>query len=233
MKQDYQIEMEVDKDTPVCTTRKTYEQDMREFMWVLLTSEACPRYTMNMDQLDGYLHAIAAEPEPVTPDEWLPLVFGGEFPCFISGYSTEAITNALICLYNSHRSQVLNNQCTLPFICEFSVDKEKRISAEQWARGFMQGYLFWEPVWSRIFAENQTRSNLAVILPTSSHDELDDILAALTAVADADYALHTGATLDDLRRMFNQFPQRIIEYGRIAHMIRGSSHTQACERVEP
>lgn len=197
--------------------------EVRDFINELLGSPACPAYTMNMEQLDGYLRAIAAEPKSTNAKHWMPLVFGGEFPRFISGYSIDSITNALICLYNSHRAQVLNKTCELAFSCEYSPDKTTRLKSEQWARGFMQGYIFWQDVWSQYLDENQTGSNLAVILPLSIYDEIDDILAVISAVADPDYALHTGVAIDDLIVMFHQLPQKVIEYGRIAHMIRSNS----------
>lgn len=199
------------------------ELKAREFIIEVLSSEACPAYTMNLDQLEGYLRAIAAEPRKTCPDDWMPLVFGGEIPSFISGYDLDSITNALICLYNSHRVQVLNNQCALSFPCEYSEDRSARIQAEQWARGFMQGYIFWQDIWSQYLDENQTGSNLAVILPISTNDEIDDILATISAVADANYALQTGVTIEDLTLMFNRLPQKVIEYGRIAHIIRSNS----------
>lgn len=206
----------------------------REFIVKLLASNVCPAYTMNIDQLDGYLRAVASEPQATTPKVWMPLVFGGEFPCFIQGYEIDSITNALICLYNSHREQVLNKECFLPFPHVYSPDREERIQAEQWARGFMQGYIFWQDIWHQLLDENQTSSNLAVILPISTNDELDDILAIITAVADANYAVQTGVTFEDLILMFEQLPQKVIEYDRIAHIIRSSSSGDAeiCERVE-
>ncbi len=209
------------------------EVHAREFITNLLSSAACPAYTMDLDQLDGYLRSIAAEPQATSPEAWMPLVFGGEFPCLISGFSTDSITNALICLYNSHRVQVLSNQCALSFSCEYSEDRSKRIQAEQWARGFMQGYIFWQDIWSQYLDENQTGSNLAVILPISTNDEIDDILATISAVADANYALQTGVTVEDLTLMFNRLPQKVIEYGRIAHIIRSNSQAETCERVAP
>jgi uncharacterized protein len=198
-------------------------EEVRELINELLESSVCPPHTMNMEQLDGYLRAIAAEPQATEPKYWMPLIFGGEFPCFISGHSTVIITNALICLYNSHRAQVLNNTCELAFPCEYLPNKADRLKAEQWARGFMQGYIFWQDIWSQYLDENQTGSNLAVILPLSIYDEIDDILAVVTAVADADYALQTGVAIDDLSVKFHQLPQKVIEYGRIAHMIRSNS----------
>lgn len=188
------------------SSEKDGEIQAREWIIELLASSACPLYTMNIDQLDGYRRAVAVEPRATTSKEWIPLVFGGEFPCFISGYATDTITNALICLYNSHRAPVLNNQCTLSFPYEFSNDKTMCIQAEQWARGFMQGYLFWQDIWSQYLDENQTGSNLTVILPVAKNDEIDDILATVSVVADVNYAMQTGVTIDDLTQMFNRLP---------------------------
>lgn len=207
-------------------------KEARLYIDELLASSVCPEFTMNIDQLDGYLHAVAAEPKPTKPKDWMPLIFGGEFPCFISGHSTDIITNRLICLYNHHRAQVLSGQCVLPFRCEYSPDKAMRIQAEQWARGFMQGYIFWQDIWSQFLDENQTSLNLAVILPTSTNDEIDDILATVSAVADADYALQTGVSIDELELRFNRLSQKVIEYGRIAHIIRSGGYAETCERVD-
>jgi uncharacterized protein len=207
--------------------------NLRQFIIELLASPACPPYTMNIDQLDGYLHAVAVEPKATEAKDWMPLVFGGEFPDFIDGYSTESITNALIWLYNSHRVQVLNNECDFLFTCKYSPDRSERLRAEQWARGFMQGYIFWQDVWSQYLDEKQTSSNLAVILPLTTNDEIDDILVTLSAVADADYAFQSGTNLESLSLMFNRLPEKVIEYGRIAHIIRmnGKSDVKASERA--
>jgi uncharacterized protein len=209
-------------DAPISAVNNSPEE-IREFVSGLLGSSDSPPYTMNIDQLDGYLRAIAAEPQATEVKYWVPLVFGGEFPNFINGYSIDSITNALICLYNLHRTQVLNHTCELAFPCKYWPDKVDRSNAEQWARGFIQGYIFWQDVWAQYLDENQTPSNLAVILPSSIYDEIDDILATVSAVADADYALQTGASIDDLKQMFHRLPQKVIEYGRIAHMIRSNS----------
>ena len=96
----------------------------------------------------------------------------------------------------------------------------------------MQGYIFWQDIWSQLLDENQTVSNLAVILPISTNDEIGDILTTISAVADANYAMQTGVTIDELTLMFNRLPQKVIEYGRVAHIIRSNSYAKACERAE-
>jgi len=193
-----------------------FTQILKDF----LDSSCCPRYTMNMYQLDGYVRALAAGPGEAKIEDWKPLVFGDQKPQYDDKFREDTITKALISLYNSHRDQALGNACTLPFITGYSPDKELRLQGEQWARGFMQGYIFWQDIWSQFLDETQTSSNLTVILPTSIYDEMDDILATISAVADAEYATETGVSLENLTRMFTQLPQKVIEYGRIAHMIR-------------
>ncbi len=209
------------------------EVNARKFIQELLASQALPTYSMDVDQLDGYMRAVATELRSTTPNEWIPLVFGGEYPSYIAGYSQEAITNALICLYNSHRVQIQNHECNLSFPYRFTENREGRVRAEQWARGFMQGYIFWQEVWGQFLDENQTGLNQAVILPASANDEIDDILATITAVADANYAMSTGVTLEQLTVMFERLPKKVIEYGRIAHIIRSNSDADTCERAEP
>lgn len=201
---------------PVCSE----ETVVRKFITELLVSSACPKCTMNIDQLDGYLRAVAAEPQPCHVNDWMPLIFGGELPLQINNYSAEFITNALISLYNPHRTQVLNGTFELLFQCEYTPNRADRTRSEQWARGFMQGYIFWQDIWSQYVDENQTGLNQAAILPSSAYDEIDDILAIIGAIADTDYAMQTGAKPDDLKLMFNRLPEKVIEYGRIAHIIR-------------
>jgi uncharacterized protein len=214
--------MSLIKDDVSSSAATADASELRAFIGELLSSPECPLYTMNSDQLTGYLRAIAAEPRATKPIHWLPLVFGGEFPASIKGYSSDSISNALLWFYNSQRVQVLDKRCDLGFRCEYSPEKSARLRAEQWARGFMQGYIFWQDIWSQFLDENQTSANLAVILPPSIYDEIDDILATLSAVADADYALQTGVTIDELTQMFSQLSQKVIEYDRIAHIIRSS-----------
>jgi uncharacterized protein len=156
----------------------------------------------------------------------MPLIFGGELPRFIESYSMESITNALIWLYNSHRSQVLNKRFELSFVCEYFPDKIARVRSEQWARGFMQGYIFWQDIWSQSLDESQTSLNVDVILLSSINDEIDDILAVIGAIADADYALQSGTKIEDLTLLFNQLPEKVVEYGQIAHMIRTKGYSE-------
>lgn len=179
-----------------------------------------PAYTMNFFQLDGYLRAIAGGPGEAAYTNWMPLVFGDEAPEFSSEQEATTITKALISLYTWHREQVLAGLCELPFAPVYSSDKQDRLNGEQWARGFMQGYIFWQDIWSQILDEYQTSAKLAAILPTSVDDEIDAILAAISCVADAEYAVMTGVDPADLTKLFSRLPQSVIDYGRLGQLVR-------------
>ena len=183
-----------------------------------LSANQRPAYTMNFQQLDGYLRALAGGPQQLAVADWLPLVFNHELPNYESREQENWITNVLICLYTWHRQQVLQNRCDLAFAHVYSESKACRLDAEQWARGFLQGYIVLQDIWDQFLAEQQTSSKLAVILPISVHDEIDAILAAVSCVADADFALAGGTDLAQIRENFNRLPPIIIQYGLLGQL---------------
>jgi uncharacterized protein len=185
-----------------------------------LASTHRPAFTMNFFQLDGYLRAIAAGPGEARTADWLPLVFGDQAAGFASEREEATITNALISLYTWHRDQALAELCELPFAPVYSPIKEDRLDGEQWARGFMQGYIFWQDIWSQILDEYQTSAKVAAILPASADDEIDAILANVSCVADAEYATMTGVNPEDLTKLFSGLPQSVIDYGRLGRLVR-------------
>jgi len=195
-------------------TRATLAEALTEF----LSDDSRPSYTMNFQQLDGYLRALAGGPIQQQPSDWMPLVFNDELPNYKSEEEEARITNVLICLYTWHREQVLNSQCDLTFAHVYSENKACRLDAEQWARGFLQGYIVLQDIWDQFLAEQQTSPKLAVILPMSLHDEIDAILAAVSCVADAEFALQSGTSMAEVGENFNRLPQIIIQYGRLGQL---------------
>lgn len=185
-----------------------------------LSASGRPVYTMNIYQLNGYLRALACSPVLRAIEDWQPLVFADESPNYKDMAEQALISNALICLYNYHVDQVLNSSCDLPFDAEYSPDRTKRINAEQWARGFLQGYILCQDIWGQFLDDCQTNSKLTVILPESIYDEIDDIIATVSGVADAEYAAQNGMASDELKLMFNRLPKKIISYGRFGVTLR-------------
>jgi uncharacterized protein len=191
-----------------------------ELLGSALSAPERPAFTMNLFQLDGYLRAVAAGPGDAIYSDWVPLVFGDQPPDFATEEELATITKALISLYTWHREQALAGLSELPFAPIYSPIKQDRLDGEQWARGFMQGYIFWQDIWSQILEEHQTSAKLAAILPRSADDEIDAILATISCVADAEYAVLTGVNPANLTQLFNRLPQSVIDYGRLGQLIR-------------
>jgi len=199
------------------------KNSVRALLEPFLESTARPKCTMNFCQLDGYVHALAAGPSKARPSDWMPLIFAGENPAFDTEDESKKITKELIWLYNFHNEQASNGLCQLPCDHHYTEIQSDRIGLEQWARGFLQGYIVWQNIWDQYLIQNQTSGYLAAILPITIIDELDDILATISNVADAEYALHNGIAFDELKLMFNRLPEQVINYGRIGHMLRDCS----------
>lgn len=193
---------------------------LKDLLEPFLESDGCSQHAMNFYQLDGYLRALAGAPKLLEFDSWMPLVFADEKPAYRSKEESIVIVNAIIKLYNFNITEVLNKFCSFPCSHAYSDDRNARINIEQWARGFLQGYIVLQDSWSHFLNESQTTGQVADILPESMSDEIDAILAVVSTVADADYALHNGIRIDELESLFNRLPEHIINYGRIGKTLR-------------
>ena len=194
---------------------------------VFVESGRAPEYTMDCYQLQGYLCALARGPGESNEADWIPLVFGGEVPQAFA--DLEQILTCIRGLYRDQVNEQLQSMCRLPFDHRFESDRSARVPAEQWARGFMQGYIYWQNIWSEISDQTQTNQNQAAILHIGVLDEIDDILASISAVADAEYALTLGKTVEELYNFNEELPRTVVNYGRICQDIKSArQHRNGC-----
>lgn len=197
---------------PLPAVRESKEQ---ELLMSFLESRACPDHSMNFYQLDGYLRAICCGPGPAEPDDWLPLVFNDGQPKYQGKLEAELVNSAILNLYNFHAEQVLSASCDLPCPSVYQVIRADRINLEQWARGFMQGYIFREDSWNALLGKDAADQQLW-------SDELDGVLYVIAAVADVDLAVQQGVCADELGDIFASLPEFIIKCGRIGRVLSGS-----------
>lgn len=212
---------------PVAISPELHTAEQLTYLSDFLNSPDRPAYTMNIMQLDGYLRAVAGGPGEARMTDWVKLIFADEQANFTDAEQEVDINNRLICLYNQHQKAVALNICALPFNCEYADNRALRIDAEQWARGFLQGYIFWQEIWGQILDETHTDSKVAVILPKTIYDEIDDILATVSCVADAEMAAHNGSSEEDINLMFNRLPETIVNYGQLGQMLRNASSVKS------
>lgn len=197
-------------------TRNTGQQ---EFLESFLESPARPPNSMNFYQLDGYLRAICCGPGLADADEWLPLVFNDDQAQYCDAAEAECFMDAVINLYGFHADQVLHNHCDLPMPACYSVVHEGRINQEQWARGFLQGYIYWEEQWNNLLDRVPLVQIGPQPEPESSADKIDEILYVISTVADAELAVAQGTERDKLDDIFAGLPALLILCGRIGRAL--------------
>lgn len=179
-----------------------------------------PEHTMNFYQLDGYLHALVAGPETTELKEWMPLVFVDQNPNFSDKVQELMITQTLDSFYNAHRVQLLSNLCELPCDHKYSDAWHERADIEQWARGFMQGFIVCQTRWNFFLEDSQTAQQLPAIIKNTIYDEIDATMAVISSVADAEYALSQGVTRDELKGLFARLPGQVVSYGKASQLLR-------------
>jgi uncharacterized protein len=110
-----------------------------------------PPGTLQYQELQGFLFAVASAPALVRPSEWLPLVFGDQEPEFSSQDEAQRFLGELMLLYNSINEAITKGQLTLPscreeILTSFDVDAP----VSQWSRGFMRGHQWLEDEWKLV-----------------------------------------------------------------------------------
>ncbi len=183
---------------------------------VLGAKTALPQ-AMNIDQLDGYLRAVASAPVVLPKSYWLELVFGEINTVFDSDTERELFHSALDALLVYHRNQVFVGDCTLLLESEFCADQTARQGIEQWARGFMQGYIIVEKEWNELLelCPQSTQSRFS-----DGEEQIDNNLLILSTVADAQFALNDGVSEQQVASRFACLPQALISMAQLGLALR-------------
>lgn len=182
------------------------DPELQAHLESFLELPARPPHTMNFYQLDGYLRAICLCPADTSLRDCLPLVFNDQPPGFRDIAEAAQIETHLSALFEFHRQQIIAGRCDLPFTSRYTLDRTERIESEQWARGFLQGYISCEQNW------NQTLSTMSEEEADKLGTQLDDVLTVVSAVADVDLAVFQGADPDSLDTLFAQFADTLIRF---------------------
>ena len=101
-----------------------------------LSSDRVPDTALSIVALDGFLTGIAVGPQMISPNEWLPLIWGGETPKFDDEAEGTVLLSAIMLLYND----IVHRMALLPET--FDPIKLKGPAGEniagQWAQGFVK-----------------------------------------------------------------------------------------------
>ena len=185
-----------------------------------LDSSAVPAFSMNAHQLDGYLRAVSMAPSAIDELQWLPLIFNEQEPAYQSEEHKARILTLIRERYLAHTLAVEQEQCHLPCESVYARLQEDRSDLEQWARGALQGYIICEGEWNKALAQLEIGSIDHKTDEINIYDDFDAIIAIVSTVADAKYAVEMGAQLDSLPALFESFPNTIIRWGVMGRNLR-------------
>jgi len=120
-----------------------------------LLGDLSPEDAMTMDHLHGYLTAIAIGPEPITPAEWLPGVWGEDpknGPKFKNAKQEERIVNLIMRFMNEVlvTFEVAPKEFE-PLFVEYEHEGKPLLNAEAWCWGFWEGMELREGSWNEIW----------------------------------------------------------------------------------
>jgi uncharacterized protein len=133
-------------------TATALSDDEMDFLETFLLSGATPETAMPFGVLDGYLTAIALNPDLIPPSRWMPWVWdmqaGEATPEFESIAQAEQVMGLLMRHYNNVLAAVNAGEPDPVFMQGMN---DGVTVVEPWATGFMGGVtLFAEPWWEEV-----------------------------------------------------------------------------------
>lgn len=113
---------------------------------ILLAMTKEPDDTFSFDELLGYMFGLAMTPDIIVPNEWMPIIFGGDLPTFDSIEQMQTMTGSLIEVYNNFIIDFTKNKLKLPFNIDKMKDNKFKALYE-WVSGFEEALALREELW--------------------------------------------------------------------------------------
>lgn len=132
-------------------------------------------------QTQGFVAAMAAAPNLISPNEWLAFLWGGEETSpFTTAEELEAYANAVVNLWNEYREAFLSGQWQWPEACQ--LDDEEIVTAQtrQFSEGLLQGWQLTRDDWETLMPEESENNAL-----------LGGVLLSISMLFDPETALST------------------------------------------
>lgn len=192
-----------------------------------LASERCPEGTMILPELYGFLFAVSCSPEPISPSEWLPLVFSAGDPNYLDESEVDKVIGAIFDAYEEVNEAVLSGKPTLPDWCQLAEQPIENFGEEHpvnhWCVGFLSGHDWLHNVWEKHVSSEES-DELAACLMTLSFFSSRKLAEDFCAEAS------TGSTVlvENLAEsMADYFISAMASYASIGRMIGEALHQVA------
>lgn len=156
---------------------------------------------INEAKTQGFVTAMAAAPNVLTPHEWLPFLWGGEEVApFADGEQLESYIEHVIALWNEYRPALLGNEWQWPNDCELDDEDIVSEATRDFCEGLLQGWQLARDDWETIMPEDSQDSAL-----------LGGVLLSVSMLYDPETSIATLAEqgiegLEQFEEIFNAMP---------------------------
>ncbi|PMH46186.1 hypothetical protein BCU68_08950 [Vibrio sp. 10N.286.49.B3] len=149
----------------------------------------------------GFVAAMAAAPNVLSPEEWLPFLWGGqETAPFTDGEQLEQYIECIISLWNDYRPALLDGEWLWPEGCALDDAEIVNEAGRDFCEGLLQGWQI-------------SRDDWETLMPEESEDNalLGGVLLSLSMLFDPETSIATLAEqgidgLEQFEEIFNAVP---------------------------
>jgi uncharacterized protein len=119
-----------------------------------LMSDRSPPDCMDLSELDGFLAGVAAGPERIAPDEWLPVVWDGDEPVFDDEEEADTVLKAILGRYAAISTALADDpEAFVPLFWEAA---DGTPVVDEWAIGFMRAVSLRPDAWDPVLKDEDT-----------------------------------------------------------------------------
>ena len=149
----------------------------------------------------GFVTAMAAAPNVLTPHEWLPFLWGGqEVAPFTDGEQLESYIEVIIALWNKTRPELIEGTWVWPEACQLDEEEVVNTAARDFCEGLLQGWQIARDDWETLMPEDSEDNAL-----------VGGVLLSLSMLYDPETSIATLAEqgiegLEQFEEIFNAVP---------------------------
>lgn len=117
---------------------------------------------MALDEMHGFMTAVVSGPDIIPPQDWLPLIFGGEHEVQ-KAEPPQDIVSLLLRLNSELSLALFGNHAFTPWIREHPVEQGDPLPVpEGWCMGYLEGVNLYPLKWRRTFFHNDEAQQLLI-----------------------------------------------------------------------
>ena len=157
---------------------------------------------MDMELLDGYFCGLICGPNARSPEPYFSYALGGGEPAYESAAQAEEIREIINMHWDHIVSAMQNEEQYFPF---FYSDSDFKVSANDWALGFILAVDRYRSSWEDMLAEAQVEENLITPILQIFSERLPENTSGPIGAEDREYMIST--IVENLHLIYHHFSE--------------------------